>query len=512
MKKKRVKEFVGLHPVITYVLLCGIVLAASLLFALFNAQSTYTVYSEITKDYSPITESVNSMVNLSGLKYIFTESVANFANFTVLINLIIILIGIGIMDKTGFMETSVTLLTKKAKKTTITFVIILICLFASIIGDLAYIIFIPLTALFFFYGKRNPFIGIIASFGALTVGSGLSPIFTAIDSRLTATTTSIAGAFSSYAINITAFSIISLLLIFALAFVLTRITENYVAKKMPKYEFKESELIEDIVTRKELRGMIFSIIAGILYLVIILYNIIPGLPFSGNLLDNSQILYIDKLFSYESFFSNGFVFIIAMFFVILGFAFGLGSGSIKNNKDVVEGLGYSLDGIGKTLLLIFGASLLISIFKQTNIGNTLVVYLTSIIAETSFTGLPLVILLLLISIISTIFVPSALTKWPIIATAAVPAFMNTNLSPEFAQLVFRLGESVSMGITPLLSYFVVYLAFMEKYNQSSKSISVFSAIKMQVPYALAAFVLILLVIIIFYITNIPLGIGGSVAL
>ncbi len=513
MRKNKLFKFTQIHPFITFIILSAVVIVFSFIFASFNAQDTYNLYLESSSDYSPVTESVTSMLSLSGIKYIFTNSVSNFANFTVLVNLILVLIGIGIMDKSGFMQTTVTLLTKKAKKNTVTFTIILLCLFASIIGDLSYIIFIPLTAIFFYYGKRNPFIGIIASFGALTTGSGLSMLFTSTDSILKSTTILNSSVLQTgYNYSIFGLLAINLVTIVITAFVLTWVTENIVAKKMPKYEFSESALEEDIVTKKEKRGMFFALASAIFYLLIIIYNIIPNLPFSGNLLDYSQTLYIDKLFSYESFFTNGFVFIVTMLFIILGLMYGIFSGSFKKNSDIVEGLGHSLDGIGKTLLLIFVAATFISIFKETNIGNTIVVFLANTIESFNFTGIPLVILLFVVSIISTIFVPSSVIKWPIIASTAVPAFMNAGLTPEFAQVVFRFGESVSMGLTPLLAYFIVYLAYIEKYDQSGKTISIWKSIKFQFPYAIAMFIIVLLVILFFYITNIPLGFGGSVAL
>ncbi len=510
---KKTKKLFKLHPVMTFLVLAVVTVVVSLIFSIFNAQSTYNVFSEITRDYTPVTESAESLFSLSGLKYIFTSSVSNFANFTVLSNLIIILIGIGIMDKSGFLQTIVTLLTKKAKKTNVTFTLILICLLASVIGDLAYLIFIPFTALFFYYGKRNPFIGIIASFGALTTGTGLSLMFTSIDSTLRNSTLLNASVLTAdYNFSVYAFWLVSVIVIILTAVLLTRITEGYVTKKVPKFEFPESILEEDIVTKREYRGLILALIFGFIYLLIITYNIIPGLPFSGNFLDDSQYLYIDKLFSYESFFTNGFVFIVAIFFIILGLFYGIGSKSIKNNNDLIECLGYDLNGIGKTLLLIFAASILINIFKQSNVGNVLIVWFSNIIGNSGFTGLPLVLLLFFLTIIGTIFVPSSIVKWPILASTVVPQFMNSGISPEFAQLVFRLGESVSMGLTPLLAYFVVYIAYFEKYNQTGESIGIFKAIKFQVPYALIVLALYLIVILFFYITNIPLGLGASVAL
>lgn len=513
MKTKRKNIFRGFHPIVTFLILALITIVISTVFYIFNMGSTYDLFSLSTLDYSPVTEYVIPMLNLSGLKYIFTNSVTNFANFTALVNLIIILIGVGIMDKSGFLQTAVTLLTKKAKKTHVTFVITLICLIASIIGDLSYIIFLPLVSLFFYYGKRNPFIGLISAYGALTVGSSLSFIFTAIDSTLKDVTVLNASVLKiGYDYDINGLFIINVIVILLLAFFLTKITENFIAKKLPKYEFPESEIEEDIVTKKELKAMVLSLMTAFTYCLIILYNIVPGLPFSGNLLDNSQTLYIDKLFSVDSFFSNGFVFIVTFLFIILGLVYGIVSKSIKNDKDVIDALGHSLDGIGKTLLMIFAASIFISVFSVSNIGSTITVYLANLIETLNFTGLPLVILLLLIAMITTIVMPSSLLKWNILASTAVPAFMNTGLTPEFAQLVFRFGESVTMGITPLLAYFVVYLAYMQKYNQEKKSIGIMQSIKYQIPYALVTFAIVLIVLIVFYITNVPLGIGGLVSL
>ena len=133
-------------------------------------------------DSEPVTVSVTSLFSLSGLKYIFTSTVRNFVNFTPLSSLIIILIGIGVMEKSGFLRTAITLLTKRARKNTVTFVIVLASIIASIMGDLAYVVMIPISALIFLYGKRNPTLGIIASFAGLTCGSAISILFTSEDS------------------------------------------------------------------------------------------------------------------------------------------------------------------------------------------------------------------------------------------------------------------------------------------------------------------------------------------
>ena len=116
MKKIKNKEKIGLHPVMFLLILCLIIIVLSGILSFFNVQATYSKVSSITGDYQVTTESVTSLFSLSGLKYIFTSTVSNFANFAVLSNLIIILLGIGIMVKSGFLKTIIILLTKKAKK------------------------------------------------------------------------------------------------------------------------------------------------------------------------------------------------------------------------------------------------------------------------------------------------------------------------------------------------------------------------------------------------------------
>lgn len=513
MKKLRTKDKIGLHPVMMLLVLSFATIVISGILRLFNVQATFNKISSVTGDFQVTTEAVNSLFSLSGLKYIFTSTVSNFANYAVLTNLIIILLGIGIMVKSGFLKTIITLMTKKAKKTTVTFVLVLISILASLIGDLSYIILVPLGALLFLYGKRNPMIGIITTFASLTCGSALSLFLTSYDSSLINITLNNVNIINSgYNISSWAFILANVILIIALSFVITNVTENYLVKKLPKYEFSEEEVEEELVlTRKQMRGLLFSLFAGLLYLLIFIYNIIPGLPFSGNLLDYSQSLYIDKLFSYNSFFSNGFVFVVAVFFVILGLSYGIGAKTIKNNKEFVDALGHSLNGIGKILVMIFAASAFINIFKQSNIGNVVAGALTNLMQNSNFGGLPLVLLLFIFAGVIALFQPTVLFSYNIVSGVIIK-LMNAGISPEFTQLVFRLGSSVTLGLTPVFVYFVVYLAYLENYNQSNKPITIGEAIKYQLPYVAVTCIVYLLFIVVWYLVKFPIGIEAGVGL
>ena len=512
MKKRNIKERITLDPIMTLLILIVLTIVVSGFLSLLGVQVTYnSITDSVTFNYTQSLVSVESLFSLSGLKYIFTTTVSNFVSFKPLSSLIIILIGIGVMEKSGFLKTLVTLMTKKAKKKTVTFVLVLICVLSSIMGDLPFVVLIPLSALIFIYGHRNPYIGIIASFAALSAGSGISLFLTSTDSALMDYTLLGAHALNqSYTLGTTAFGLIMFVAIILVTFAITFITENIIAPKLPKYEFPEEEMESEFtITKRQLRGLIIAGFAGLLYLLFFIYCIIPGLPLSGALLDYSQEFYIDKLFSVDSFFSTGFVFVVTMFFVILGFFYGIGAKTIRNNKDLCDDLGHSLDGIGKTLVLIFFASTFISIFKSTNIGEVITAALANTLMIDGLGAFPLIVILFVVSAIATLFLPGSTFKWAIMAGIAVPAFYNIGLSPEFAQVIFRFGESVTMGLTPLATYYVIYLAYLEKYNQDKKPINLFKTLRFQVPYSIAVAVILLGLVIVWYIIGLPLGIGGS---
>lgn len=493
------KDKVSLNPIMTLMILIGLAILLSGILALLGIGATNPAEGNWV--------AVESLLSLRGIKYIFQSTVANFASFTPLSMLIIILIGIGIMDKSGFLKTTFSLITRKCQKKTITFVLALICIISSIGGDLAYVVMIPLSALLFYYGRRNPLHGIVISFAALTCGTGLSIFKTSVDSSLDALTLDAAHILdSSYTLSYLGYFVIMTVAIFVLASIITYTAEKFSVNDVPKYEFKD-EKKEFKLAKRDIRGLIFAGTFGIIYLLIFIYNIIPGLPLSGNLLDYSQKLYIDKLFNPNSFFSQGFVFIVTIWFVILGLFYGLGSRSIKNSNDFCDYLTHSLDGIGRTIILILLSSILINVFKKTNIGTVVTALIGNLISNCKFTGIPLLLMFFFGTAIATILLPITVNKWTILASTCVPTLMNVGFSPEFIQVIFRFAESMTYGLTPIMAYFVIYLAYMEKYNTSDKPIGIFKILNYQKKYALATGVVLLILLIIWYLVGLPIGIN-----
>lgn len=499
------KKKFTLSPMMAFIVLTLITIILSGILGLFHFQAEYSTVNPVTNELSNTVVEVESLFSLSGLKYIVTHAVSDFVSFAPLSMLLIILIGVGMLEGTGFLKTALTLLTKNISKNTLTFLLILTCIISSLVGDVGFVILLPIGALLFKYGKRNPLGGIIATFASLSFGYGINIFLNSIDSNLLDLTLRAAKLLDvQYSISVFFSFIIMIAVLLATAFAFTKITEKTIMPSLPKYELEE-ELF--IITKKELRGLIVAIGAAIVYILIIIYNIIPGLPLSGALLDHGGTRYIDMLFGSNSLFSQGFVFIITFLFFIVGLSYGLVTRSIKTNKDLTKALSYSLDEIGSVIVLLFFASLFISVFKNTNIGLVITAALTGLLTKFNFTGLGLIIVFLFIVLISNLFSTSSVIKWSIISGVAVPIFMNASIAPEFAQIIFNAGDSITNGITPLFAYFVIYLAFLEKYSVS-ESMTMRKSIKYMIPYSVTTFVIWFVVLIGWYITGIPLGIGS----
>ncbi|NLC48461.1 MAG: hypothetical protein GX758_03785, partial [Tenericutes bacterium] len=165
------------------------------------------------------------------------------------------------------------------------------------------------------------------------------------------------------------------------------------------------------------------------------------------------------------------------------------------------------DGIGSIIVLIFFASLFINIYEASNIGVVLTAFASNIISSLTFTGIWLILIVLLIITVVNLVCPNSVLKWSILSATVVPLFMNASISPEFSQIVFNASDSITNGITPLFLFFVIYLAFMEKYNKND-TVTLFGSVKYMMPYSIVIFSIFVVVIVAWYLIGIPIGIGS----
>lgn len=501
MFKKKVK----LSPIMTFIIMTIIVIVLSGFLHLLNIQAEYSTVNTVSNEVVNNVVEVENLFSTSGIKHIVTSAVNGFVNFEPLATLIIILIGLGILEKTGFMRSFFTILTRNSKRNTVTFILIFICLLFSILGNSGFVIMLPIAALLFKYGRRNPLGGIIASFASLSFGYGINVFLSSNDSSLLTLTINAAKTLDpKYKIGIFFALFIMIVLLIAISVVFTYITEKKVMPKLPRYESDEEVLV---ITNKELRGLIIGLGLGIIYTLLVIYMIIPGLPLSGAFLDHSGERYIDMIFGNNSLFAKGFIFIVTFAFFLIGIGYGFMTKTIKNNKDVTDSLGHSLDDIGSIIVLIFFASLFINVYEESHIGLVITGFISSLIGSLNFTGIGLMLITLICIAIANIFCPSSIVKWSMLSSVIVPLFMNASISPEFSQLVYVAGDSITNGLTPLFMYFVIYIAFMEKYNKG-EMVTLFGSIKTLIPYSVYSLIIWAIVLVGFYLIGIPIGIGS----
>ena len=510
MKSKR---NIRLHPAIVFLLLTIIVMIVSSVGGILHLETSYNSVNAVTGDITTQVVNINNLFNRTGIQYLISNMINNFINFAPLVNIIVGLIGVGVAYKSGFLNSLFKMIGKVVPRKTLTFIVVLLGVISTMFSEVGYVILIPLSAILFMNLGRHPSAGICAAFAGITFGMGAGVVANNIDSVLLDYTSSAVSILdSSYNVSISGnlfFMIISTILI---AYLGTFITERYIIPKLGKYTFDEEEPSQDsLVSIKEKKGVILSLLVTFILVLILIYCITPGLPFSGLLVYLKDTSFVDQLFGYNSYFKQGVVTIVSFLLIFAGLVYGIRVKTIRNNRDLVNAMNYYLKEISSILVLIFFAAQFCLIFKETNIGVFIVASLTEILSNLELSGILLIIVCFILTIIGSIFVPALGTKWAIMAPIMVPMFMQNSLTPEFAQAVFRGASSATLGITPLFTYFVILIGFLEIYNKrKNDTVTITDAMSLMVPYTIAYSILWLLIILAFYVIGLPIGPGVSV--
>lgn len=516
MKIKKNLKRIKFHPALVFFTLTIVIMIISSVGGILNIESNYYTVNIVSGELESQTININNLFNRTGIQYLISNLLSNFINFAPLGTLILGLMGIGVAYKSGFLNTVNKMIAKFLPRRFLTFLIVLLGVLFSMFYDAGYVILIPLAAILFTDLGRHPSAGICAAFAGITFGNGANIVANSLDSSLLPFTKSATTILDiTYKVNTNGniiFQIVSTLLI---AYVGAVVTEKIIIPKLGKYPFdpEEIEARKQEPTKTEIKGLIIALLAIVAVLIPIIYCIIPGLPFSGLLLYLKESNYVNQLFGTNSYFYQGSVFIFSALLMLAGLVYGLRVKTIKNNRDFVDGMNYYLKDISSLLVLIFFAAQFCLIFKQTNLGVFIVSMLTNWISNLELTGIVLVLVTFFLTVISTFLVPVASTKWAMIAPIVIPMFMQSSLTPEFAQAVFRAADSSLKGITPLFSYFVILIGFLQIYNKRKEdTVTISRAISLMTPYAIAFTILWLAIVIVFYTLGIPIGINTAVTL
>ena len=512
MKKKEMK----LHPALLLFILTIIIMVVSSVGSILNLETTYYNVNAVTGELETQIVTINNLFNRTGIQYLVSNMLSNFINFAPLGTLILGLMGVGVAYKSGFLNSFFKMIIKNKPKKLFTFLVVFLGVISSMFFEVGYVILIPIAAILFMNLGRHPSSGICAAFAGVSFGYGANIVVNGLDNMLITYTQNATKILDqNYVVSLSGNIIFMVVATLLISYVGMVVTEKFVVPKLGRYAISEEDGIDlgSELTKKEKKGVIISVLATILISLIILYCIIPGLPFSGLFLYLQEDTYVAQLFGENSYFNQGAVLIFAALLAFAGLIYGIRIKTIKSSKDLMDGANYYLKGFSSLIVMIFFAAQFCLIFKETNIGVFIVATLSELVDNLQLTGIVLIIFSFIIVIISSFFVPTASTKWAILSPVMIPMFMQSSFTPEFAQAVFRAADSSVKGVTPLFTYFVILIGFLQIYNTKKRdSIGLTDAMSLMLPYSIAFSILWLLILIGFYIIGLPLGFNAGVML
>lgn len=522
-KKLKLKKFY-FHPITVFIVLSFLIVFLSFILSKFEMQATYNTINSTTNDLETTIVAVENLMSFDGMKFIISNAATNFISFAPLAMLLISLIGLSVAEATGFIEAFSRKYVRKLSQVQLTFIVIFIATISSLINEIGYAILIPLVAMIYSTNGKNPLTGIATAFCGVAFGYGVSIFVGSMEVSLMDYTLYAAKLIDDTAhISLTSNLIFIIVASIILSIVGTIIIEKIVSPRLGKYkvndeiskteelriiDLEEEEQHKIEREKRQKRGLRFAMIACFLIIVVFIYMIVPDLPNSGMLLDMKEKTYLGQVFGPNSYFQDGFTYMMSLFFLFMGIAYGIGAKSIKNDKELLEKSGNYFSKIGNIIILIFVVAQFIAIFKKTNIGTVITAWLANLIEYLNFSGIPLIILTLVIIAFANLFITTPGAKWAIFSPVVVPLFMQSNISAQFAQIVMRAGDSMTNGITPLLGCFVIYIGYLNIYNfDKNKPITISRAIKLISPYCAIIFATWILLIIGWYILGLPIGPG-----
>ncbi len=486
-----------LSPIITMILLIvGTAILSSIL-SFLHVSANLTSISNGSLETSIIV--VKNIFSKEGIIYFFSNILTNFNVLEPFVLLIISMMAVSIAKSSGILKHLFQPL-KKIKSSILTFMVVFIGVISSFMGDYSYIILIPFVAVMYSYINKSPVLGIVTIFLGVTLGYGTGFIHGYNDFALGVLTQNAAtiNVDATYRFSIHSDLYIMIASTIAISLLISALIERYL---VPRLTFSES-YEDEIVTSK--KAFMYSMIAFGISVVIFILSILP----KSILLDQTQTVYIAKLFNPTSPFNLSFIFIFLFYTTIISIVYGLVSGNFKNNHEISWGFTRGFDNIGYILNMLFLGSVFIGLINWTNIGSVVVIKLLDFIQLLDFTGIPLIVASFICIILMCILLPNSLEKWSLISPILVPLFMRGNLTPDFAQFVFKAADSVGKVITPVFIYFIIMVGFIQKYNIKENKVTLFNTMKLIWPIIIAMVIFWLLILVLWYVAGLPLGIGA----
>lgn len=442
-----------------------------------------------------------NLMSAEGLHFILTKMVVNFTGFAPLGTVLVALLGIGIAEGSGLIGAVLRAVVLASPKKLLTFVIVFAGVMSNAASEVGYVLLVPLAAVIFLAAGRHPLAGLAAAFAGVSGGYSANLLLGTVDPLLAGLSQEAARIIQpDYMVNPACNYYFMAASTFVIAALGTWVTERVVVPRLGEYTGDEKPEVIRKATPEERKGMLYAGLTVVAVVGIILWGLLPE---DGFLRDpkTHEILH--------SPFMSGIVAIIFLSSALAGIAYGIGARTFKSDNDVMKGMAKSMETLGSYIVLVFFAAQFVAYFNETRLGLILAIKGADALKAANLGPIPLMLAFVLISATINLIMGSASAKWAIMAPVFIPMFMLLGYSPEFTQMAYRVGDSVTNIISPMMSYFALIVAFIARYD---KKAGIGTVISTMLPYSLVFLIGWSLMLVIWVLLELPIGPGASMFL
>lgn len=445
-----------------------------------------------------------SLLSVAGLHAILTKMVDNFTGFAPLGTVLVALLGIGIAERAGLIGAALRLLVLSAPRSLLTFVIVFAGILSNTASEVGYVLLVPLGGMIFLAVGRHPIAGLGAAFAGVSGGYSANLLLGTIDPLLSGLSEEAAQIIDpAYTVNPACNYYFMVASVFLIAFAGTWATEKIVVPRLGEWKGTspdpgqtEGRSPLDPLTPHEKRGLWWALAVTLVFVAFLLLGSVPADGFlrdpeSGGLLRSPL--------------TQGVVAFIFLGAGIVGIVYGVAARTIKNDEEVIEGMGEAMRTLGTYIVLVFFAAQFVAYFRETKLGLIFAIQGAGALESAGLKGLPLMIAFVIVSAIINLFMGSASAKWAIMAPVFIPMFMLLGYSPEMTQTAYRVGDSSSNVISPLMSYFPLIIAFFKRYEPKA---GIGSVVATMLPYTIVFLIVWTVLMSVWFAFDIPVGPGS----
>lgn len=448
-----------------------------------------------------------NLLTVPGLHRILTQMVTNFTSFAPLGTVLVAMLGIGIAEGSGLIGAALRKLVMAAPRRLLTFVLVFAGVMSNTASEIGYVLLVPLAATIFLAAGRHPLAGLAAAFAGVSGGYSANLLLGTVDPLLAGLSEEAARIISpEYVVNPAANYYFMAASTFFIAAAGTWVTEKIVVPRLGEYTGDEKpEELRDL-TREESRGLLAALAATIVLTLLLVWSalpidsVVPGAgwlrdPETGNLL--------------RSPFMSGIVAMIFLVGAVTGIAYGVAAGTYRSDEQVMKGMGRAMETLGLYMVLVFFAAQFVAYFNWTNLGLIVAVKGAEVLRSSGMGPIPLLMSFVLVSAFINLFMGSASAKWAIMAPVFVPMLMLLGYSPELTQTAYRIGDSTTNIVSPMMTYFALIVAFVARYDAKA---GIGTVIATMLPYTVAFMIIWMVLLVVWVIFGLPLGPGAPMFL